>query len=195
MRIGVDLDGVVANIMEPILERYNLLYETSFMYGDLFSHDLWNVFGVTEDESLKRVLSIMDELDFDEVIVHDGAIDGLRELTKKHELIAITSRPLFFKEKTLKWIEKYFSGIFEKIIFTNQYSSDGEYAKVNMSNVCQAEGIEVMLEDYIKYVNDCSRVCKRVLLFDQPWNQIDELPANAFRVAGWDEVLREINGS
>lgn len=194
MKIGVDLDGVVVNIMQPILERYNSLYGTSWEYEDLYSHDLWDVFGITKEESMKRVLEIISELDFDEVVGHEGAVEGLKMLNEEHELIAITSRPTFFEDRTLKWIEKYVPGVFKKIVFTNQYSNDHASTKTSKSAVCRAEGIDIMFEDYIDYILDCAPVCKKVFMFSQPWNRNVKLPENAIRVMNWGEVLKEING-
>ena len=193
MKIGVDLDGVVVDIMTPILKHYNEKYETSFSCKDLFSHELWEVFGLAKEESLKRVLEIMGNLNFDEVRALTGSIDTLKKLSKDHNLVVVTSRPNFFEENTLKWIDKYLPGAFEKVLFTNQYSMDGEDKQTTKSEICKAEGVEILLEDHDFQVNDCSPVCSKILVFDQPWNQSSKLPENAVRVKNWDDVLREVN--
>jgi len=190
MKIGIDLDGVVVDIMTPILKYYNEKYDVSFTYSDLFSHDLWNVFSITREESTSRVLEIMDGLEFDEIEARDGAIETLRKLSENNELVVVTSRPVSFEEKTTKWIGKYLPGVFSGVFFTNQYSKDSKDKQTTKSAICRAEGVEILLEDHDFQVNDCSEVCKKIIVFDQPWNLGRALPENAVRVKNWDDVLR-----
>jgi uncharacterized HAD superfamily protein len=49
-----------------------------------------------------------------------------------------------------------------------------------------------MIEDFDRNLLGCARVCKKVLLFDQPWNKNTKLPENAVRVKNWEEALKEI---
>ena len=98
MGIRIDFDGYNG--------RYN------HMCGDLVTHDFWELFGITREEDF------YDLTEFDVMPVIGAAVDAMRKLIEKNELIVIAARPVFYREKTLKF--------FDKIIFTNQYGKDWE---------------------------------------------------------------------
>ncbi|MFH1290537.1 MAG: hypothetical protein ABIH92_03955 [Nanoarchaeota archaeon] len=114
----------------------------------------------------------------------------MKELSEDNGLVVVTSRPHFFEEKTLQWIDKYLPGVFEKVLFTNQYSQDSKDKQTTKSAICKAEGVEILFEDHDFQANDCAEVCKKIFVFDQPWNQNVELPENAVRVKNWGDFLR-----
>jgi uncharacterized HAD superfamily protein len=191
MKIGIDLDGVVVDLMTPFLEHYNEKNGTNFEYGNLFAHDLWLPLKIERAAAFKAVYSFMNETGFKLVLPHEGAIEAIKKLNEEHDLVVITSRPELYAEKTIKWLNYHLPEVFEKVVFTHEYTLDGS-AKVKKEQICKQEGVDLMIEDYDKNLLSCATVCKKVLLFDQPWNQNVELPNNATRVKSWGDVLKII---
>jgi len=192
MKIGIDLDGCVVDLMTPFLAHYNGKKGTSIEYGDLFCHDLWFPLEIKREEAFESVFSFMREEPFDVVLPHEGAIEAIKKLSEEHDLMVITSRPELYVEKTLRWIDGHLPRVFEKVVFTHEYALDGN-VKTRKEQICQREGVDLMIEDYDKNLLSCAEVCKRVLLFDQPWNQNSKLPENGVRIKSWDDVLKQVN--
>lgn len=102
-----------------------------------------------------------------------GAILGVRELAKDHELIVVTSRPRIAIRDTLAWlsyVELPFSGI--------HILSAGE-SKATI-------GADCLVDDYAENVESFTKIGRVGILFDRPWNQsIDEASIGAYRAQGW----------
>lgn len=194
MRIGIDLDGVTADIMSPFLKYYNEKYSTNFLYNSLIVHDFWEVIGITKEEAIVVLHNFYEEVDFDEIKPIESAIESIKLLGEKNELIAITARPLSYQTKTLLWLDKYLPGVFNEVVFTNQFSKQNGDSKTTKGAICKEKRIDVMIEDFEKYALDCAQCCKNVLLFDQPWNRHYREQGNIIRVNNWEEVLREVDG-
>ncbi|MBU0907661.1 MAG: hypothetical protein KKD18_01970 [Nanoarchaeota archaeon] len=186
MRIGIDLDGVAVDIMTPFIAFHNERYGSDFTYEGITEHQFWNPWGLTREEGNLRLLEFMDMNEFSVVKPQEGAIEAIRKLAEEHELIVVTSRPDSYTEKTLEWIEYYLPGVFSRVLFTHQISSEEKFKK---KAICSAEKIEVLIEDFDWNVLSCADVCKKIIVFDQPWNKGAELPENAVRVMSWEEVL------
>ena len=45
MKIGIDMDEVVANFMDKFLEFYNSENQTSFYRDDFHTYDFWKILG------------------------------------------------------------------------------------------------------------------------------------------------------
>jgi uncharacterized HAD superfamily protein len=192
MKIGIDLDGCAADTISPFLKFYNERHNSKYAYEEILTHDFWDLFGITREEAIGRMHDFYEQTEFDIIPVIGTAAETIKKLNEDNELIVITARPLIYKEKTMQWLEKHFPNIFSKVIFTNQYSKDHLSKQTTKAAICEMEGIDILVEDFDKYVTECAGVCKKVIVFDQPWNQNAKLPENAVRVKSWDEVLEEI---
>ena len=108
MRRGIDLDEVVADTIMALVNFHNERYGTNFNKNDFHSYYFWEITGGTREEAVTLVDEFHDSELFDSVPPMKESMNALRELSKLHELIFITSRPLSYKEKTLKWLKKNF---------------------------------------------------------------------------------------
>ena len=48
-RIGVDLDGVIFDMVTPLVAQWNYGFDTSFTPGDITEYKMWEVLGVSQD--------------------------------------------------------------------------------------------------------------------------------------------------
>ena len=104
MIIGVDLDGVVVDLMTPFLEFHNRNYGTSFSYQSITHQDFWIPLGLEKEEANQRLFEFMKNSSFHDIKPQRGAIDALKKLSRNHRLDVITSRPEFYTEKTIQWL-------------------------------------------------------------------------------------------
>ena len=115
-------------------------------------------------------------------------MQGIRELSKKHKLSAITSRPHYIEEKTINWLETYFPKQFSTIYHTNQVSPKNA-PKKKKSEVGKNLGINLFIDDHLEFVFDVATLGIPIFLFNQPWNQIETLPKGITRVHSWKEII------
>lgn len=191
MRIGIDIDEVLANTLNGVIAFHNERYGTCFKKEDFFSYDCDEVWGGTREETIRKWYAFFETDHFSSVDPIAGALPALQILKENgHELFAITARPLVIAPQTNAWINSYFPGIFSGIHFGNRAGYDG--VKKRKSEMCAELGITVIVEDDLYHAVDCAECGIRVLLLDHPWNQ-RELPANVYRMFSWDDVFRMIS--
>jgi len=187
MRIGVDLDEVLADTLSAVLPFHNDRYNTSLTRGDFHSYKFWEIWGGSREESVRRVHEFFDSPYAERVTPIAGARDALTRLKEAgHELHVITARSNAFIEHTKRWIGMHFPGLFDEIHFTNFYSVSGEGR--TKSSVCKNLGIEVMVEDDLHHASDCATSGIKVILIDYPWNK-EESKENVARVSSWDDAV------
>lgn len=187
MRIGVDLDDVLAELLIGLDKYHNEIYKTNFSLEDHIDFDLSKIWKCSKEEMKKRVYDFYDS-DFviREVKPLEGAVEVIDKLSKEHDLVLITSRPEFLKQRTIDWLEKYFPSKFNKVFFTSQFAEKNVLK--TKGDLCLELGINLMIEDCFEYAMDCASKNVDVLLVDRPHNQIGDLPEKIRRVKNWEEI-------
>jgi len=190
MKIAVDIDEVLADLLNQIILFHNEKYGTNFKRDDFYSYSYHEVWGGTIDQAIGKVEEFFDTNYFKETLPIKGALPSLLFLKEKgHDLFLITGRKYEVEEETKNWIEKYFPNIFSGIYHTNTYAPSG--IRIDKSKVCKELGISLIIDDDILHVKDCTGEGVEVLVYDSPWNQVG-LPTGATRVFDWDEIVKII---
>jgi uncharacterized HAD superfamily protein len=189
MKIGIDMDSVIAEIMEPMYSFHNAKYKTNASPKDQNSYDLTSIWNCSHIEALNRINEFYASSYFHETKPVEGSVEGIKHLLRQHhQLILVTSRPPYMEQKSITWLNEHFKGSFIKVCHTNQVSHEHE-KKRKKSEICLEENVEVMIEDHIDYAVDCASVGIRVFLFNMPWNQTKALPKGIRRVFSWKEII------
>jgi uncharacterized HAD superfamily protein len=191
MKIGVDLDEVLADYLTAVLKYYNSAHGTTWKREDFFSYDFWEVWGGTRESMIEEIYAFYQTSYFKEMQVIAGASAGIKELKKDNELFIVTSRQDDIAEVTRQWVEQEFPDIFTEIYFVNGYSRSGQ--RRTKVEVCEQLEIELLIEDQVKYALECVSDNRKVILFDYPWNRRFDEMTGIFRVADWPEALKLIN--
>lgn len=188
MRIGIDIDEIIAASLDAMLDYHNGTYGTSLKQSDIFSHKLWEVWGGSEEEARQKWHAFYETDHFAGVSPIAGAFSALMVLKENgHELFAITARPHHIAQKTIDWLDIHFPSVFSDIRFANTYGLDG--SKHKKSDLCAELGIGTLVEDDPRHAIDCASNGINVILFDYPWNQGFSAD-HVFRVFSWDDVTR-----
>ena len=193
MNIGVDVDEVLAELMEAYLQYHNQNYNTKTQKKDMFSYSYREVFGGTEQENQDKVLNFFKTEHFQNIKPVKGALKTIQQLAKEHQLCIITARPQVVRHQTEQWLSTHFSNSFHCINLTNQWHGVGK--KQLKSEIGKQQKISIMIDDSLKHAIDCASQGIYVLLadFNYPWNQTKEkLPENIKRVHSWKEIAEEI---
>ena len=191
MKIGVDLDEVLAGLLSPVVAFHNDKYGTSLSREKFLSFKFWEVWGGTEEETSKKLHEFYKTHYFRNMLPVSDSRKGVSILAKGNELFVLTSRPKVLYNETLEWIEKHFTGKVSGGYFTNEFEKKVGDVKTK-SEICAELGIGLMIEDFLGYAVECASNGIKVLLLDCPWNQSDNLPAGVTRVHSWQEIVEKL---
>lgn len=187
MKIGIDLDEVLADTLSAFVRYHNGVYGTVFKRDDFSSYRFSEVIGGTEAGVYREFEDFCRSPFNGHLQPVMGAQKAVQQLSRLHELILVTSRSASVEKETAAWIHRYFPHHFSEIYFTNHYLPE---KKTTKASVCEAQRIDVLIEDQLKYALECSSLKRKILLLDYPWNRSTNLPANIYRVRSWEEILK-----
>ncbi len=110
MRLGIDLDGVVANFTKGWMAFYNDQFGTNLEEAD--SRNWGDLVNLTHFEHIDEFWDWSSDLDGRSVFWHlepfPGAVEALRALVDEgHHIIVLTTKPEFAVDDTFAWIERH----------------------------------------------------------------------------------------
>jgi uncharacterized HAD superfamily protein len=194
MKIGIDIDGVIAELIDALHLWHDKEYNFSRLVHERTDFSLAYQLNCSQEESLKRLFEFFKTEDFKKVLPVKDSIEAINNLAKNHELHVITARSKRVEEETLRWLNEHFSlDNFEKIHISGH--DDGHNLKKSKGENCLELGIELMIEDCLAYAKEIASKGVKVLLFDRPWNPTETLPDNIIRVKSWEEIVEYINST
>ena len=178
--IGIDIDGVIVDLVKAILPLVSKVCTRPVSYQDLWSWDLRMALNIDETTMTNTWKQIHDGDLFRHAPPIKGAIEGLSILSK-HEIWLVTSRPISTKSNTLSWLHE------NKVSYNHLvFARRGNKLSVGST-------FDVFVEDYIEEVYTIAEAGISTILFDQPWNKTSILPRNCKRVYDWNAITLLIN--
>ena len=190
MRIGIDLDDVLADTLAQIIEYYNSTYNARLTKDQFRSYGYWHTWGGTKEEAIQILHDFYDTPYFTNVQPIPGAKKALHILKQNNDLFIVTSRPNSIAQQTHVWLNQHFPDTFASVNFGNHYSLDGE--PVTKMQICDQLEIDILIEDALEYALECATDKRNVFLLDNPWNQQSELPLGIQRFDAWSDIVTEI---
>lgn len=187
-KIGVDIDEILSETVKAFLFFYNAEYGTTFIFDEVIDYSFAKQFGITRDEERQAIQDFFGSKLALDIPTVPESIKCIKDLSQRHELYAISSRPPQLIELTKSWLDDNFPGCFREIILTNSHFD----ATKTKSDVCRTLSLDMFIDDQIIYAEDCARVCAKVLLMNKPWNQTNIVIPNVLRVKSWQEIVQEI---
>ena len=174
---GFDIDGCIVEIDSLLLKYIKELYGYSLEGTDITCYVLEECLPLSREQIVKCIDKTI--ADVDNLFPIPGSIEFLRyyHLISGKIIQFITAR--WDKESTYKWLNKWLVDIPFDVIF-----SKGRY-KIDPINEF---GIDIFVEDKLKTALNLAQNNIKVLLLDQAWNQLKELPPNIIRMKDWGEI-------
>lgn len=189
--IGIDFDDVIVSTNEAMARWHNRVYGTSYKREDILSYDLAKVWNCTREEMATRIREFMHSAEHDSIAPIDFAVESLKLLIDR-ELHIITARRQEVQGVTLMLAERHIPFLLHNFNFPNSNTSKVVNDSFSKSAFCLELGIEVFIEDHLDYALGVAEVGIPVLLFDTPWNQVEDLPVNVTRVFSWNEIIEKL---
>ena len=177
MKIGIDIDGVIADFVGSFLPKLNKICDCNF--HEIVSHNFRNNISVD--------INAYDSLWNEEVIEGkiykilkpiNGAIEALNRLSQNHVINIISSRGENSRKITENWL------LHNNIPFSSLELVQNKRDKVLLMMDC-----DLIIEDELEIARILESLGKQVILFDYPWTKEC---IKTKRVNNWDEILRII---
>jgi len=168
LRIAIDMDEVIVDALGEHLRRYNAAFGARISAADLRGRSLE---AFVPAERVDAAREMLDESFFDTLTPIDGAIEAIRELSLRHEIVIATAAmevPVSFAAK-YRWLQAHMPFIAPShIVFC------GDKAVIDA---------DVLIDDSPRHF---TRFKGRPLLFSAPHNAHE---TRYERVDGWNGVL------
>lgn len=184
MRIGIDIDDVLADSLPEFVGAFNRRFGLQVSVTEAG----WEIFLRHPEISSEEVQTFFTELSeadfFGSRPLLPGAREGVERLhSEGHPLFIITGRLQRDRDITERWlIQKGLSSFFQEIV-----CRDGAQAPHHKRRAAERLRLDVLLEDEYEVALAAAELPVRVLLFDRPWNQ-GLLPSNTYRISSWSQV-------
>lgn len=176
IRLGIDLDGVVANFIDGWMMRYNMEYGTSLTEDQVdhwdAAHELTH-FQDMSDFWQWAGASGNGPTVFRNLRTYPGALTTLNELATCHDIVILTMKPDWAGHDTFSWIADNHIPTREVHLIRDKWNID----------------CDIYLDDspYVLPGLVAKRPNSIVCRFVRPWN---EPVPGAIDVHNWDEFLQ-----
>ncbi len=195
MKIGVDVDGVLANIEKYQLEKGKQFFADKKVV-DEFGYDIETIFGVSHDEATKFWTKYIVDYCLNEPAM-DNSVSVINRLKSEgHEIHIITQRAHTLRNDLLGVV---FRKMLNHFLKKNKYKIDsityctdldGDKSK---AKVCKDLGIDVMIEDSVTNCQAISEITN-VICMNAKYNQnMTNSNDNITRVDNFEEVYEVIS--
>ena len=186
MKIAIDIDGVLIDLMVEYCRIFNSIYGTSYKKEDVTDWEFFKDWGISEEEAF----SVFNQIYEDSIsvpFIDNEAPNVMKSLNLKHEVFIVSARESEFKApiiKKLNFHEIKKNIHYKKLILLTHKPYDLKLSK----------HFDVYVDDNPNLVDPIKKLKNKfLLLYDQPWNQNCKCECNVIRVHSWKEVHKEIN--
>jgi len=193
MKIALDLDEVLV----PMLSHLNTHYEKQYNrkvktpLSKANEYNFSTIFDITPREAQWLVYSFYSSDEHKKI----KALPGTKEtviLWKSlgYDLYILTSRQSYSRKYTYDLVTRNFGNVFDDIIYCNSHSLLGD--KIEKGDVCNALGIDVLIDDNIANLRNLPDFTQGILFTGPdpyPWTkcaQLDRPPVR--RVDRFDTI-------
>ncbi len=179
MKLGFDIDGVIANFSDVLLQTVKKTYGLTLTEKDITNFSLSTVLGITRAEEARLITDIL----YKDLPIYPGAKETLEQLSREgHSIYLLTGRYAPLRDLTQTWLKE------KGVPYDELHLLEiGKKYQVNI------DGLDVIVEDSLEEALEWSSRVKTVLLYDHPYNQTLNVKNLTKRVYSWSEIYQEIH--
>ncbi|MCL6610862.1 MAG: hypothetical protein K6T66_04890 [Peptococcaceae bacterium] len=182
-RIGIDIDGVIADSQPVIIGKLNRYFGTNYTINDFVDFNPGKMFGLSR-EQLDRLIMTWELEIIQEAGPYPGAVEALNHLCPKYEIHLVSARSPQYFQQTAAWL-KHHNIPYSRLKLLGQHDKRG---------ACLDLCVDLFIEDSLKNAIQLSSCGIPVLLMDATYNR-GRIPDMVTRVYSWEEIIKYIAGS
>ena len=169
MRIGIDCDDVINNLVEVWIEKYNLDYNDNIKIEDIKTWDIGDYTKAGKD--FYKYLG--DGETFKNLSIKDGAAEVIEKLCENNEVYIVTANA------------SYNTGVCDdKVNFIKKFMPFFQIKNIIFINNKSLLDLDVLIDDGL---HNFEGFKGRKIVFDRPWNR--DYKERHWRMPEWNEKL------
>ena len=181
MKIGVDIDGVILDLGSKVCEIFNSLYDTNYTKNDVKRWEFFRDWEVSE-ETMYEIFDKAYQQSSTIALIDNNTPCILEKLYKVHDLDLVTARNKKFENLLVDRLN------FLEIKKGVQYG-DLIHVEPKPYDAKVALNYEILIDDNPNLINPILILPeKKLILFEQPWNQDLGERENIKRVHNWKQI-------
>ena len=157
MRIALDVDGVLANLIEPLLKRYKEETGVEISVEEVDTWDFWKKHGLSKQMFMELLIKTWTRW-WEIEPIEDDVEEDVERLNSLGHVDIVTQRPAKTIEYVKEWLEK------NKIKYRRFTWVPPRRTKAQLS-------YDIYIDDSPKLAEALNKLGKPMLLYDQPWNR------------------------
>lgn len=179
MRLGIDLDGVVADFNTGWISHYNHQFGADIAFDEVVSWD--GILPLTHFRHMGEFWEWAKDHDghtlFRHLDVYPGAVEALTRLARRHDVVIVTSKPDWAVSDTFAWLGDHRIPTREVHILADKW---------RVACDVYVDDAPHILRSLVRHRPQAT-VCR----FARPWNSPVE---GTHTVETWDDVDRLVDG-
>ena len=180
MKIGVDIDGVLANSLPLWVTELNKFFNKSKRIEEIHLYEIHKTYEITAAD-FNLFLERKGSLLMSDPAPVRGSSYYLGRLKQQHEICIISARDKKYFQETQGWLKK--NGLlYDELLLLGSHEKK-EY--------CLEKNLKVLVEDTLERGIKVSAAGIPVMLMDAPYNR-GALPELIYRKHSWKEIYRAI---
>jgi uncharacterized HAD superfamily protein len=191
MRIGIDIDNVIAETVPVVLPEINHTFGSTLKCKDVYMYDFHAILGISEfdmENKFWKKRKLIEKL-FMQAKPVRGAQNAINKLSKNNEIILVTDRPQEYMNITKKWLDKWHMPYNEIRHMVSGIRGKHTYAEFRKNH---GFGFDVFIDDKLEEVILIAEYCPLVFLYKRPWNATKNINNSFICVNNWEEIIRKI---
>ncbi len=186
LRIGIDVDDVLAESLPAYLEAFRL----RFGHTVELEQATWEIFRRYPEITATEMWGFFSELEATDFLgtrpLYPEAVSAVKRLAADgHRLFVVTGRLTQHHAHTRRLLERAeLLDLFDALVH-REHENAADYK----TRIVRELKLDLLIEDELHVALAAAGVPIPILLIDRPWNHAD-LPRGITRVHGWDHALR-----
>jgi len=179
MRIALDVDGVLADLITTLLTVYEEETGIKIRPEEVDSWDFWRRYNISRQQFIQLLIKTWDRWRDIQPTENDLAED-VEELNRLGHIDIVTQRPAKTINNVKKWLAHH--GI--------KYRN---FTWVPPKSTKAILNYHVFIDDSPKLAEELIKLGKSMLLYNQPWNKTIKETKTLKRVSSLDDCIKILN--
>ncbi|KAG6602993.1 uncharacterized protein IUM83_06964 [Phytophthora cinnamomi] len=180
--LAVDVDLALTDLLHCAAAWHEAEHGAQIDVDEIASPGWTSVWG---DDAESKTHQFFESAHFEQLEAAAGALEALKPLRKHFSLLAITDRPRFVEKQTREWLDRHFSGVFDKLVFADEDSA--EHLAARKKELYDDLKVKVAVgADAAALADAAQDVGHVVVVGSVPWTKQDsETRSGVVQVADW----------